>query len=259
MAKLQLWVWPWDWLRVWGSDWFLFGGNTFQGCQWAAGEMTREEITQMTSKQLIILKFRKMIKVKSEVLTGSNSKVCKAPEFNVMVSLSEAPLAPSEDAVERENGALNLHWHWSVLTTTFTETRLLDSQTCVICTGICSAVTGLGESLADREPTTTTLFIADGGASTTSCSPFNKTTPRRTHCFSVWTHIISDTLNYKECVSPGKGSSLWLVTCLLMVHHLLRSHWGERTLLHPPARMSQLISFSSSTSSSAILLMHNYD
>lgn len=40
-----------------------------------------------------------MIQIKSEILTGSNSKVCKAPEFNVMVSLSEVPLAQSEEAV----------------------------------------------------------------------------------------------------------------------------------------------------------------
>ncbi len=136
-----------------------------------------------------------MLKVKSEVLTGSNSKVCKAPEFNVMVSLSEAPLAPSEEAVERENGALNLCYnhkiHWNYIH------RLLDSQTCVICTGIwtgiCSAVTGLGEALADREPTTTTLFIADGGASTTSCSPFNKTTQHRN------TASVSELTLYQTC------------------------------------------------------------
>lgn len=54
------------------------------------------------------------------------------------------------------------------------------------------------------------------------------------------------------CV-PLKGMSLWLATCLLMLHHLDRSHWGDRTLLHPPARSSHLISFSSSTSSSDIL------
>lgn len=52
---------------------------------------------------------------------------------------------------------------------------------------------------------------------------------------------------------PGNETSLWFAICLLMVHHLLRSHCGERTLLHPSASKSQLMSFSSETSSSAIL------
>lgn len=44
-----------------------------------------------------------------------------------------------------------------------------------------------------------------------------------------------------------------------MVHHLLRSHCGERTLLHPSASKSQLMSFSSETSSSAILTGYRKD
>lgn len=56
-----------------------------------------------------------------------------------------------------------------------------------------------------------------------------------------------------ESVEAGNETSLWFAICLLMVHHLLRSHCGERTLLHPSARRSQFMSFSSATSSSAIL------
>lgn len=63
----------------------------------------------------------------------------------------------------------------------------------------------------------------------------------------------------EKCASstlPGNETSLWFAICLLMVHHLLRSHCGERTLLHPSASKSQLMSFSSETSSSAILAGH---
>lgn len=63
-------------------------------------------------------------------------------------------------------------------------------------------------------------------------------------------------LSEEKCASstlPGNETSLWFAICLLMVHHLLRSHCGERTLLHPSASISQLMSFSSETSSSAIL------
>lgn len=89
----------------------------------------------------------------------------------------------------------------------------------------------------------------------TLCSLASNAVSRQQNAALFLWHLWKE-LSEETCASstlPGNETSLWFAICLLIVHHLLRSHCGERTLLHPSASKSQLMSFSSETSSSAIL------
>lgn len=124
------------------------------------------------------------------------------------------------------------------------------SQTCVICTGIwtgiCSAVTGLGDALADREPTTTTLFIVDGGASTTSCSPFNRTTHReQTLLQCLNSHYYSRHAELWRLTGKGK---------LLVIGHL--SFDGPPFATKPLRRANAAPATSQNVPINVILILH---
>lgn len=86
-----------DWWRGWaaGSDWTSSGGSRFLGCRLAAGGRTEKTVREFKRVQRLRNQYQWLICVS---LTGRISKVCRAPVFRVMVSLSLMAAAVESDA-----------------------------------------------------------------------------------------------------------------------------------------------------------------